>query len=1315
MGTASEVQPGSKRASSGNEEPPGEHHDLSQATADEKISIVQVHGAKGGQAEAEILHGQDSDGKDAQPEQKPSLGNYFRIFSYANTQDRIVLAFGLVCSIGSGVPLPLMNIVFGNLVGEFNGYFMRGTTVTEDQFKASVNNLSLYIVYLFIGKFALTYFSMYCFRVISLRISATLRLEYMQSLFAQPISRLDEVSVGAITNTITTLSNSIQQSISDKIAILFQSTSLLLAAYIIAFKYSWALTLVTSAALLFMLIVCSFTVPLLIKTQTEVDDADKNHSSIAAEIFGSIRTVVSLGAQKTLSKKYAGWIEESRRRSQRMSIVLGIQLGLMFLAMYSSYSLAFWFGLKLYREGHIEDINVVITVFFSVMIVVSVLGNIVTPLMIVSKAASAAGSFFEMINSERINTSGLRDPEISAEVDIVFQDVEFTYPSRPDTKVLTGYNARFERGKTTALVGPSGSGKSTITALIERWYDLDENDESPHRGTIFVGQHNIKDLDLKWWRSRIGLVQQEPFLFNDTIFNNVSFGLIGTQWENETDVIKKELIKSACEEAFAAEFIQRLPEGYDTIVGENGIKLSGGQRQRLAIARSIVKQPTILILDEATSAIDVRGEKIVQAALDRVSKNRTTIVIAHRLSTIRKADKIVVMTGGIDKEHGSHDDLMAIENGVYRGLVNAQKLEISAEDEADTAEASPKLEEEVDSVDTSLYNSSPKDEEEDSNVSRGFFTAVGQYLYEHRARWLLYIPTLIAAAAAGASYPLQSWLMAQLIGVFLLTGQKLVDAANFWALMFFILALGVAVCYSALGYCTNRFSAEVGSSCRTDYLQNILTKPIAFYDRHENASGSLVSRLATDPKQVQELLGTNGIFPVISIFGIIGCIVIAFSFGWKLSLVAVFAALPCTFLAAFMRIRYELQFEAMNAEVYAGSSQFATEAIEAFRTVSALTMEDTILNRYSNLLRQQQKRAFWKAWYATLVYAFSDSVELCAMALTFWYGGQLLASREYEPTIFFVIYMAIIQGGQQAGQFFSFGSNFAQATASANRMLNFRPKRATNSTNSDPAQITRFEPQGGARVRFDQVTFKYPSQEIPLFSDLDLTIESGQFVAFVGASGCGKTTVISLLEKFYHPSQGVISVDEHDISFLETSSYRRAISLVAQEPRLFEGTIRDNITLGLESTEYTEDEIIQACKDAEIHDFIASLPDGYSTELGIKAQTSLSGGQRQRLCIARALLRKPSLLLLDEATSSLDSQSEKIVQAAMERLAAKRSMTIVAVAHRLATIQKADVIFVFGESHAGKGSRLVEQGSHQELLRRKGTYWQMCLENALDK
>ncbi|KAJ5036402.1 hypothetical protein NUH16_004276 [Penicillium rubens] len=1199
----------------------------------------------------------DPDVKDVK-QQYPSLSDYFRILSYLTTKDRAVLIVALICSMASGVPLPIMNIVFGELVGSFSDYFLPDSTTTESEFKASISRLSLYIVYLFIAKFVLTYFSMYCFRVTSLRVSAALRLEYMASLFAQPLSKLDQVSVGTVVNAITTSSNSIQQSISDKLAILFQSLALLIAAYIIAFKYSWALTLATSSAILFILFVCCLTLPAISKIQQKVDKADEKHSAIAAEVFGSIRTVISLGAEAPLATKYRQWVEESRKRGMSLSVIMGLQFGLIFFAMYASYALAFWLGLRLFQQGHIPNINTVITVFFSVMIAVSVLGSIASPLMMVSKAASAAASFFEIIDSERIVSGGDRDAAALGSGDIVFEDVQFSYPSRPDTQILMGLNARFEKGKTTAIVGPSGSGKSTIVALTERWY-------SPEQGSISVGQRNIEQLDLKWWRSNIGLVQQEPFLFNDTIFKNVSFGLVGTKWEDEPDSVKAGLVENACKEAFADEFIDRLPKGYETVVGENGTKLSGGQKQRLAIARSIIKEPTILVLDEATSAIDVRGEKIVQAALDRVSRNRTTLVIAHRLSTVRRADRIIVLRDGLKIEEGTHDELLAVEDGLYRGLVNAQKLEIAADDEDGTVETIEPFKEELEHYATASAEDSQ--EEAKKTKKRGFFTSVGLLMYESRTHW-----------------------------------------------PFFLLALLGILGAASVGFAANRLAIEMSSTCRTEYFENILEKPVPFYDLNDNASGSLVSRLATDPKQVQDLIGVNGVFPVISLCSMIGCIAIAFSFGWKLSLVATFAALPFVFLAAFMRIRYELEFDSMNAAVYSGSSQFAAEAIEAFRTVSALTMEDSILKRYSNLLQEQQKKAFRKAWLATLVFAFSDSVELCAMALTFWYGGQLLASREYEPVSFFVVYMSIILGGQQAGQFFSYGPNIAQGTAAANRMLDFRPDLCHSEKDSEKLKINTAT-RSGAHIEFQKVAFKYASQENPLFTDLDVTIGSGQFVAFVGASGCGKTTIISMLERFYDPYKGNIFLNSENITSIDTTSYRRSLSLVAQEPRLFEGTIRDNITLGLDPSEYTDEELLQACTDAEIHNFITSLPEGYSTDLGIKAQTALSGGQRQRLCIARALLRKPTLLLLDEATSSLDSQSEKVVQGALERLAARRSMTIVAVAHRLATIQKADIIFVFGESQNGNGSNIVERGSHQDLLRNKGMYWQMCQANGLDR
>lgn len=432
-----------------------------------------------------------------------------------------------------------------------------------------------------------------------------------------------------------------------------------------------------------------------------------------------------------------------------------------------------------------------------------------------------------------------------------------------------------------------------------------------------------------------------------------------------------------------------------------------------------------------------------------------------------------------------------------------------------------------------------------------------------------------------------------------------------------------------------------------------------------------------------------------SVFGLLGGLIIAFYYGWKLALVAFFVTTPILLLSGFFRLKYELEFDKMNDAVFEESSKFAAETIGAFRTVSSLTLENTITTRYEGLLAGHVSSAFRKALRTSLVFAFSDSASLACNALIFWYGGRLLGSREYQPVAFFVIMMAVLQGAEGAGQGLSFGPNAAQASAASNRILNMR-----ESKNKDTAAEGEAIPdaEGGIKIELEDLHFKYPSRDTPVFKGLNLTVEKGKFAALVGASGCGKTSIISLLERFYDPSKGRILANGKDIRDINVYSYRNYLSLVAQEPTLFQGTIRENILLGVEPGTVSEERLHAVCRDASIHDFVSSLPDGYNTNIGSKG-VSLSGGQKQRVAIARALVRDPSVLLLDEATSSLDSESERLVQAAFERAGEGRTMVVVA--HRLATVQNADVIFVLGEG------KLLEQGSHTELLKRKGVYWNM--------
>ncbi|KAK2793030.1 hypothetical protein FQN52_002178 [Onygenales sp. PD_12] len=1195
--------------------------------------------------------GEPEAGKEPEAEPSPPWRNFWRMLGHGTALDKFMMSLAAICAVGAGVTLPLMNVVFGNLVDDFNGYFIPGSGVTKDDFTGAVNR----------------------------NVKANDHYHDLIKYF--------------------------------------------IGAYAVAFRFSWSLTLLASTSMVFISLVNGGTLPIYMKAYKSVEKADEKASSIATEALGSIRTIVACGAEGRLAARYAEWVSVSRKRGLGLGPLTGIQTAPANFAMYGSFALTFWFGVKQYNSGNLSGVGPLVTVVFSVLLIISTLSFILRPILDITQAVSASTYFFEMIDAPKLKKSGLKSLDVSTSDDIYFKDVTFSYPSRPKAKILNSLSLHIPAGKLTALVGPSGCGKSTIVALLERWYQignqfeegslpdttspenedppndkLDENDAVPNSGEITINRYRIDDLDLKWWRSQIGLVQQEPFIFNSSIYQNVAYGLVGSQWENETEEVKRDLVKEACQEAFASEYIERLPLKYDTMVGEGGLKLSGGQRQRLAIARSIIKRPPILILDEATSSIDVHGERIVQEALDRVSKNRTTITIAHRLSTIKKADNIIVLKGGESFEQGTHEELLR-QKGIYYELVENQRLEMGDE--------SSDLETEVESKDQiqesnilteerrkSEPGAAAEQTSETAYEKRSLVGLVGLLLWEQRKYWPLYVSIVVGAAGAGAVLSLQSFIFAQLTTVFQLEGPAMLERSQFWSLMFVVLAVAVGISHFVLGWTSSAVGTYMCTTYRQEYFENILAKHIPFYDMQENSTGSLSGRLSTDPTQLQQIFGLQLAYPLISVFTVIGCLAISFAFGWKLTLVAMFSAFPLIIIAMFIRMRYEIQFVEMNQAVFQESSQFASEAIGAFRTVTSLTLEDMITTRYSDLLKDHVKKAFIRARFAMVIFSASDSIDLPCMALCFWYGGQLLSTFEYDVLQF--------MGGQTAGQFGSITPNVAQAAGASNRIFSVREPESSN--DDDKIFVERYE--GGPRIEFKSVSFKYPTRDVTVFKDLSFTVEKGQFVALVGASGCGKSTVIGILEKFYDYQNGSVIIDGHELRSLDTSSYRQSVSLVSQEPNLYQGSVKDNITLGVDPTTVTDDDIQQAAKDANIHDFIVSLPEGYNTDVGLRG-LAMSGGQKQRICIARALLRSPSLLLLDEATSSLDSESEKHVQEAIERTAKGR--TVVVVAHRLATVQNADTIFVFGEGG------ILEVGTHAALIKNRGAYYEMCQSQALDR
>ncbi len=483
----------------------------------------------------------------------------------------------------------------------------------------------------------------------------------------------------------------------------------------------------------------------------------------------------------------------------------------------------------------------------------------------------------------------------------------------------------------------------------------------------------------------------------------------------------------------------------------------------------------------------------------------------------------------------------------------------------------------------------------------------------------------------------------------------------------------------------------------------MLRQDIAFFDQEKNTVGALTSTLSIDTTNLAGMSGVT-LNTIISMFTtIVVAIILSLSFGWKLALVCT-STVPLLLACGYYRFHILAVFETRAKDAYERSASFACEATSAIRTVASLTREDQVWWHYHESLRIQAKSNLKSILRTSVLYALSQSLVFLIIALGFWYGGTLIASGEYTMQQFFICFIAITFGAQSAGTVFSFSPDMGKARHAAESiktLLDRLPEidywsSAGNKTNGVDGHI-----------EFRNVHFRYPTRRhVPVLRGLNLIVKPGQYIALVGPSGCGKSTTISLTERFYDPESGTILLDGEDISSLNLNDYRSHISLVSQEPTLYQGTIKDNVLLGSSRDVVSQQEIETACKNANIHDFILSLPQGYNTMCGQKG-AMLSGGQKQRVAIARALIRQPKVLLLDEATSALDSESEKVVQKALD--VAAKGRTTIAVAHRLSTIQDADFIYVFDQG------KICESGDHAQLMASKGRYFELVQMQNLEK
>ncbi|KXH59617.1 hypothetical protein CSAL01_04168 [Colletotrichum salicis] len=1088
-----------------------------------------------------------------------------------------------------------VTLVFGEFITTITNFSSK--QLSPAGLRADAARLALYFVYLGIGRFFLSYIYNTLFTYAAHCITRNIRHEYFKAALRQEAAYFDFGTGGSIATQAVTNGRLVQSDISEKLGLTFQSLSAFVIAFIVAFVVQWKLTLICLCIAPATLIVNGAIAGIMSGHETNILGIHAQANAFAENVTSGIRAVHAFGMRSAMVEKFETYLADAHTVGKKSSPLLGFLFSAEYCSIYLGYGLAFWQGVRMLARGEIDAAGKIFTVLLSVIIAATIL-TILAPYFIdFTKATTAAARIFLLIDRQsRIDPfadTGKTPPGITGEIEI--NNITFAYPTRPSATVLVNFSLKVPAGQVTALVGPSGSGKSTIIGLVERWYD-------PTSGAIKIDGTPIDQLNLKWLRKNVRLVQQEPVLFKGTVFDNIQQGLVGTQWEHSSREEKMARVREAADTAFAHDFISKLPDGHDTDIGQRGGLLSGGQKQRIAIARSVVSSPTVLLLDEATSALGPHAESVVQKALDKASQGRTTIVIAHKLATIQKADKIVVMRNGIISEQGNHEALLR-NDGLYSRLVQVQGLKVLGADsdsEHGSHHAAVEKIEAEDSLDMTKtlthQTATPRQgadaylgkDDYDLHKQKGIFSAFAYIARETPELALTYSMILMACVTAGATFPGQAILLSHVMEVFELTGSAMERRGEFYSTMFIVLAGGCLLAYFVLGFATNIVAQHLNHKFRREALHHMLRQDLRFFDRSENTTGALVSRIDSHPQSILELMGYNVGLVLVCVFNILACSILGIVYSWNLGLVVVLGGLLPLASAGYFKIRLDAKMDRDTAKRYSTSASIASEAVAAIRTVSSLSIEETVLKSYVSELDSAVSGCRRPLLTMMLASAFTQAIEYWFLALGFWYGARLLSYDRFDLFSFFVSFMSVFFSGQAAVQLFQYSTSITKRVNAANYIST------------------------GDAVDFAGVRFAYPLRP-------DVSVLRG----------------IDLKDPFVRTSLSV-------------------------------STARD-------ATQQT------ALRASNVWDFVCSLPEGLATPAGSQG-AQLSGGQRQRIAIARALIRDPKILLLDEATSAFDTESEKIVPAALADAAKQGDRITIAVAHRLSTIKDADLIYVFNPS-----------------------------------
>jgi ATP-binding cassette subfamily C protein CydCD len=841
---------------------------------------------------------------------------------------------------------------------------------------------------------------------------------------------------------------------------------------------------------------------------------------------------------------------------------------------------------------------------------------------------------------------------------IAFEDVYFAYPGGRGA-AHDGLSFTVAAGEKIGLVGPSGSGKSSVARLLLRLFD-------PQRGTVRIGGHDLKTLDPEALRRMIAVVHQDTYLFHGTIEENLRLG--------KPDADRQEL-EAAARDANAHEFISQLPQGYATMIGERGIMLSGGQRQRLAIARALLRDSPILILDEALSSVDAENEAVIQQAIDRLSAGRTILVLAHRLSSVIGADRILVLDKGRIVETGRHAELIR-RDGPYRRLMGAQAEE--REDDVDLIEDDPATARN-DREEIEVAAATATDAMDSAAASVGWGATLGtllQIIASWRRRFAIVVTSGIARVAAFIG-----------VGVISALAVAAVKTGSSFGYLLILLALAAPLAgllHWLESWLAHDIAYRLLAEMRIDLFRKLDTLAPAYLVRRR--SGDLVA-LANQDVETIEYFFAHTVAPALVAILVPSTVLATLAIvAWPIAL----ALLPFVLYAGLAPVLTRARIDRLGAQARDALGLLGAYVTETIQGLSDLVAFQAVAGRRRGFM--DFVRAYQRIRLDLLDDLSSQTARLeiatglggLAVAVV---GARLAAEHQIMATTLPLLILLALASFLPISEIAHVSRQLADTIASTRRF--YAVQREKPPVVDGPLRPP--PPAGGSAIRFEGASFTYPGARRPALTDIGLDVRAGTTLALVGPSGAGKTTIANLLLRFWDPSAGRILIDGVDLRDFELDHLRARISLVSQDTYLFNDTLRANVLLA--RPEADEAAIHRALEQAALAEFVESLPEGLDTRVGERG-VQLSGGQRQRVAIARAFLKNAPTLILDEATSHLDAVSEAQVRSALDAL--MRDRTTIVIAHRLSTVRDADLLAVL------ERGCLVETGSHHELLARNG-------------